>query len=117
MDGYLPSAVLATIWLVPQLKSAMTADPAFEIPTCALAGLVTPDMVNWINESAGKGEVGLVVSDDVKATVRTLDKIVAVFADAPVGAPEVKSTLQGVQVGFPESVIMNFDVEGSAHIG
>ncbi len=114
MDGYLPSAVLATIWLVPQLKSAMTTDPAFEIPTCALAGLVTPDMVNLINESAGKGEV---VPDDVKGTVRTLDKIVAVFADAPVGAPEVKSTLQVVQVGFPESVIINFDVEGSAHIG
>ena len=91
------------------MKSAVTAEWALLMTFWTLAGLVTPDIVNWMIVLAANDED---VPEDKKTTVRTLDKNVAGCADAPAG--DMNATLQPTQEGFPDSVITNFDDEGSA---
>ena len=94
------------------MKSAVIAEWAFLITFWTLAGFVTPDIVNWITEFAGNDEDA---PEDKKTTVRTLNKNFSGCANAPAG--DINATLQPTQEGFPDSVITNFDDEGSAEAG
>ncbi len=106
IDEYFPLAVCAITWFDPHAKSYTMAAGTFVMAPWVLEGLTPPDIVNLMSVLAAK-------VPPVKTTVRTLAKIVAGLADAPV-AGETKETVQPVQEGPPDSVMTILEVEGIA---